>query len=127
MPNDPDDPRTFFAAERTLLAWLRTGLAIMGLGFVVARFGLFLSEISQATTRPYHHVGSTVIGVAVMVFGAAGIGIATWQHIRFCRRLTEKDLPRDYWLSLSLWYGFALAAVGVILAGYLVWQIVYSG
>ena len=36
------DPRVFFAAERTLLAWVRTGLTIMAFGFVVARFGLFL-------------------------------------------------------------------------------------
>jgi putative membrane protein len=32
----------YLAAERTLLAWIRTGLALMGFGFVVARFGLFL-------------------------------------------------------------------------------------
>jgi len=38
------DPRVYFAAERTLLAWIRTGLAMMGFGFVVARFGLFLRE-----------------------------------------------------------------------------------
>ncbi|MFY8202182.1 MAG: YidH family protein, partial [Pirellula staleyi] len=37
------DPRIYFAAERTLLAWLRTGIAIIGLGFLVARFGLFLA------------------------------------------------------------------------------------
>jgi putative membrane protein len=36
------DPRVFFASERTLLAWVRTGIAIVGLGFVVSRFGLFL-------------------------------------------------------------------------------------
>ena len=34
----------YLAAERTLLAWIRTGLALMGLGFVVARFGIFLEE-----------------------------------------------------------------------------------
>ena len=43
-PPPPEDPRVRFAAERTLLAWLRTGLALMGFGFVVARFGLFLRE-----------------------------------------------------------------------------------
>ncbi|MBX9623444.1 MAG: DUF202 domain-containing protein, partial [Gemmataceae bacterium] len=37
-----NDPRVFFAAERTLLAWVRTAIGLVGLGFVVARFGLFL-------------------------------------------------------------------------------------
>jgi putative membrane protein len=36
------DPRFYMAAERTFLAWIRTGIAFMGFGFVVARFGLFL-------------------------------------------------------------------------------------
>ena len=43
--NSSEDPRVRFAIERTLLAWIRTGLALMGFGFVVARFGLFLREI----------------------------------------------------------------------------------
>lgn len=42
MPIADHDPRFFFAAERTLLAWLRTGLTVMAFGFVIARFGLFL-------------------------------------------------------------------------------------
>jgi Domain of unknown function (DUF202) len=37
-----DDPRVYFAAERTLLAWQRSAVAFIALGFVVERFGLFM-------------------------------------------------------------------------------------
>ena len=44
--DSPTDPRIYMAAERTFLAWIRTGIAFMGFGFMVARFGLFLREIA---------------------------------------------------------------------------------
>ncbi|HEU4707865.1 MAG TPA: DUF202 domain-containing protein, partial [Methylophilaceae bacterium] len=43
------DPRVFFATERTLLAWIRTGLTVVALGFVVARFGLFLTLLTATS------------------------------------------------------------------------------
>ena len=42
----------YLAAERTFLAWVRTGLALMGFGFVVARFGLFLQQLRLANQVP---------------------------------------------------------------------------
>jgi putative membrane protein len=42
----------YLAAERTLLAWIRTGLALMGFGFVVARFGLFLQQLEIMQRTP---------------------------------------------------------------------------
>ena len=42
------DVRVYFAAERTQLAWVRTGIAIIALGFVVSRFGLFLQLLSRS-------------------------------------------------------------------------------
>ncbi len=46
----------YLAAERTLLAWIRTGLALMGFGFIVARFGLFLKQLQIA-----QHASSSVL------------------------------------------------------------------
>ena len=42
------DPRVYFAAERTFLAWIRTGLGLIGIGFAVSRFGLFSGNLAQA-------------------------------------------------------------------------------
>ena len=38
------DLRDYLAEERTFLAWIRTGIALMGFGFVVAHFGIFADE-----------------------------------------------------------------------------------
>ena len=69
MANESDkrdealDPRVYFAAERTLLAWVRTGLAMMGFGFVVARFGLFLREIAaMRDLSSQRHSGTIALG-----------------------------------------------------------------
>jgi putative membrane protein len=40
--------REHLANQRTLLAWIRTAIALMGLGFVVARFALFLRGLAGA-------------------------------------------------------------------------------
>src|SRR5205814_1987355 len=86
MPLSDSDPRVFFAAERTLLAWLRTGLTIMGLGFVVSRFGLFMQLMaaqSQPPTHAPHSAVSAALGVAFVIVGSLSIVVAAFQHRRF--------------------------------------------
>jgi putative membrane protein len=119
---DESDPRVFYAAERTLLAWVRTGLTVMGLGFVVARFGLFLRIMRHETdARP--HLGSTLIGVGLVLLGSTAMGIAAWQHGRFARSLGAHQIPEPNLAIWSTWFAAALSLIGVFLAGYIMFGV----
>ena len=115
-----NDPRVFFAAERTLLAWLRTGIAVMGVGFLVARFGLFLKMVRHEPTNVAPHPASTSLGIGFVLLGAAGIAIAAIQFRSFLATLGPSDRPPGYWLSFSLWYALVMSALGIVLAVYLI-------
>ncbi|HZP86113.1 MAG TPA: DUF202 domain-containing protein [Burkholderiales bacterium] len=117
------DPRVFFAAERTLLAWVRSGLTLMAFGFVVARFGLFLALLhssAQAPGAPQHsHLASAVIGIVLVLVGVGIILGALLNHHRYVRALPAEDVPNVTLPWLTSFLSFALAAVGILLAIYL--------
>jgi putative membrane protein len=114
-----NDPRVFFAAERTLLAWLRTGLAVIGVGFLVARFGLFLAIASQQTHQHHPRLFSTLLGIGFVLVGSLMIGIAAWQQVQFCRDLPADQKPSRYWMNFSVWMAALIAILGTTLAIYL--------
>lgn len=111
-----DDPRVLFAAERTLLAWQRTAIALMGFGFVVERFGLFLRMVSGQPLSPSQRGSSLWLGVALLVIGAGVSIVSALQFRTVLRSLGEKEIPRGYWTQLGVWLNFLLAAVALALA-----------
>jgi putative membrane protein len=115
------DPRVGLAAERTLLAWVRTGLALMGFGFVVARFGVFLHEVSalgHAPPRPASPL-PLWIGGALVVLGVLVNLTAAVQHVRRLRQFGRGEPYRPTVWSMGVVVTLVLAAVGVAMTAYL--------
>jgi putative membrane protein len=120
-PKIPEDPRVRFAGERTLLAWIRTGLAMMGFGFVVARFGLFLREIAAAdNARPVVSTGISLwIGLGLVTLGVIVNLLAGLQHARFLRRLSRGEPYHAPGWSLGIVISVVLAVLGLVMVLYL--------
>src|SRR5271166_3476518 len=112
----------YLAAERTFLAWIRTGLALMGLGFVVARFGLFLQSLALAQTRlPLQQSGwSFWFGTALIVLGVAVQVLCTLAHVRLVRRLASGAPASGEPSTLAIAVAAVLAIIGLALAVYLI-------
>jgi putative membrane protein len=115
------DLRDYLAEERTFLAWIRTGIALMGFGFVVARFGIFGDEphLIQETPAGHPHDFSLWFGAALIAIGAT---VNLFSAQRFARLVGQ--LNRDQFADRSLSrqgviVALLLALLGIGMAIYL--------
>jgi putative membrane protein len=118
------DPRVFFAAERTLLAWVRSGITVMALGFVVAKFGMFLTLLSASSptlSQLHQNNGlSNVFGIVLVIIGAAITLGAQLNHHLYVKTLPPQDVPKLAITWLASLLTVSIAFVGVLLATYLI-------
>lgn len=100
MADEPlRDPRALLAIERTLLAWLRTGLSLITFGFLIARIGVWLR--AQGSGGELH--GSRFMGALFGALGAAANLLAIFRYVAF-RKAILTNAARyvdEYWQSRS--------------------------
>jgi len=116
--SDLNDPRVFFAAERTLMAWNRTGLTLMAFGFVLERFGLFMHVLRQDPS----HAGRDLsfwIGIAFIALALLVIGFSIVQFRRVLATLKPVEIPARYCTWSGIAMNLSVVLLGIALLVYL--------
>ena len=105
------------AVERTFLAWVRTGIAIISLGFVVAKFGVWLRELASQLNPQLqvHSTGMSLpMGIGMMAFGGILTVLAAW-HCHLVHRAIERgELRANRGLIVAVTVAVAVLAVLMI-------------
>ena len=107
------------ANERTFLAWIRTGLATITIGFVVERFGLLLRELGvKGTLTPIFPVHcSSLIGVTLTLFGVLMLVVALVNFLQNRRTIDNEQFHPH--VNFAIVLTVIASLIGLILAGYL--------
>lgn len=98
-----------------MLAWLRTGIAIMAFGFVVARFGLFLRLLQDQSGSTAGHGLSPFLGAALVGLGVVATAGGAVRYQRFCRSVDPADRPLASSSGFVLGLTWALVLMGLVL------------
>ena len=124
-----DNSQQHLANERTFLSWLRTSIALIGLGFIVARFGLFLREFglvvknandgsgnnSAASTAVslFGHYQSSLIGISIIILGIALIVLALRNYVT-----TRSSIDKGLYIPSS--FNVFAASISLVFLGILI-------
>ena len=111
-----DDPRVFFAAERTLLAWNRTGLALIAFGFVIERAGMLVALLLPHAGGALDPVFTLWLGVVFILLGSLVSVLSVLQHRVVLRSLNASEIPRGYRTDWAMLVNLLVALLGAALA-----------
>ena len=108
----------YLANERTFLAWIRTSIAIISLGFVVAKFGVWLREFAvriDPNVRMHTNGASLWMGVGMMSLGAVLSVLAVCRYHVVNLAIERGEVKADRGLVLIVAAAVALLAMTMII------------
>lgn len=112
VANELAKERNRAAAERTLMAWIRTALSLIGFGFGIGKLSAYLDAAGVQTARDPAHT-SLVFGSSFIVVGILGLLAAIVQHARVMKRLSQPDFAYNAMRPIAMTVAAMLILIGV--------------
>lgn len=131
QPPRPDGRvRDHLANERTFLAWVRTALGLIGIGFVLARMGVYLRQLSMVSeSAPRHEFrGSHEFLITGVIFLLLGIVICLgsgWAYHRSCKAIDAGQYEPLRHTVTALTVVVVLGSLAI--TGLVLWQLINLG
>jgi putative membrane protein len=100
------------------MAWTRTALTLMGFGFVVERFGLFLYMLMKIEGQSWPRGASFWIGVFFILLGSV-VGVASVvQYRSVLKTLKPIEIPEGYWVNTGVYMNLLIGGLGAAILIY---------
>jgi putative membrane protein len=100
------------AAERTLMAWIRTALSLIGFGFGIGKLAAYLDAAGLHPARDPAHT-SLIFGTSFILVGILGLMAAIVQHARVLKRLSQPDFAYNAMRPIAMTVAALLMLIGV--------------
>jgi putative membrane protein len=117
--SDVTDPRIFFAAERTLLAWTRTSLSLIAFGFIVERFGLYLEMSGSQETHELQREFSFYIGAASILLASVLSFFSAIQFNRLVNQFQRDQILEQHNFYAGIITNGIIGVISIVLCAYL--------
>ena len=113
ITNELARERSREAADRTLMAWIRTSLSLIGFGFAIASFREILLEGGLIRNPHKEFNGALVFGLSFVSLGVLGLLAATLQHWNILQHLKREDFTYTGFRPLVLVMAILLMLIGL--------------
>jgi putative membrane protein len=112
LANELAKERNREAAERTLMAWIRTALSLIGFGFGIGKLAAYMDAAGVHTRLDVPH-SSLIFGASFIVVGILGLLAAIVQHARIMKRLSRPDFAYNAMRPIAMTVAALLMLIGL--------------